>query len=113
MRRRRFVIGLGATGVFVLFGKHGARASAAASRPIRVHLFSGYTLRSAVIGGVRVDVSSAPTVVSPQSGPIDVVATTSDGSVIERHYSGKILSAAVDGDLTIYNDVDIESYVAS
>ena len=113
MRRRRFVIGLGATGVFMLLGKYGVRASAAASRPIRVHLFSGYTLRSALIGGVRVDASSAPTEISQQSGPIDVVATMSDGSTIERHYAGKILSAAVDGDLAIYNDVDIESYVAS
>ena len=113
MRRRRFIIGLGVTGAFMLLGKRAGSAAAAATRPIRVHLFSGYTLRSAVIGGVRVDVASAPTVVSQQSGPVDVVATMSDGSVIERHYSGKILSAAVDGDLAVYNDVDVESYVAS
>ena len=113
MRRKRFVIGLGATGVFMLFGKRAVFASAIAARPIRVRLFSGFTLRSAVIGGVHVDVDSAPTVVSPQSGPIDVVATMSDGSNIERHYTGEILSAAVDGALAIYNDVDVESYVAS
>lgn len=113
MRRRRFIIGLGATGAFILFGKHAVFASAAATRPIRVRLFAGYTLRSAAIGGVHVDVASPPTVVSEQSGPTDVVATMSDGSVIERHYTGRVLSAAVDGDLAIYNDVDIESYVAS
>lgn len=113
MRRRRFVIGLGATGAFMLFGKRGAVASASGSRPIRVHLFSGYDLRSAVIGGVHVDGSSKPTVVSQSSGPIDVAATTADGSVIERNYAGTILSAVVDGTLVVYNDVDVESYVAS
>jgi stage II sporulation protein D len=113
MRRRRFVLGLGATGAFMLFGKRSAVASASGSRPIRVRLFSGYDLRSAVIGGVRVGASSAPTVVSQSSGPVDVAATMADGSVIERHYTGTILSAVVDGDLIVYNDVDVESYVAS
>jgi len=113
MRRRRFVIGLGATGVFTLFGKRSVLASATASRPIRVRLFSGHDLRSAVIGGVHVDASSAPTVVSEPTDPIDVAATMSDSSVVERHYSGRILSAAVDGALVIYNDVDVESYIAS
>src|SRR5690242_6356290 len=99
MRRSRFVIGLGATGAFTLVGRRSARASASPSRPIRVRLFSGYDLRSAVIGGVHVDASSAPTVVSASSGPIDVAVTVSDGSVIERRYAGTILSAAVEGKL--------------
>jgi stage II sporulation protein D len=113
MRRRRFVIGLGAMGAYMLLGKRRAVASTSGSRPIRVRLFSGDDLRSAVIGGVHVDASSAPTVVSQSSGPIDVAATMADGSVIERHYAGTLLSAAVDGDLVVYNDVDVESYVAS
>ena len=113
MRRRWFVIGLGATGAFMAFGKRSAVASASGSRPIRVRLFSGSDLRSAVIAGVRVDPSSKPTVVSQSSGPVDVAATTADGTVIEHHYAGSLLSAAVDGDLILYNDVDVESYVAS
>lgn len=113
MLRRHFVLGLGAAGAFMLLGKRSAGASASASRPIRVRLFSGYDLRSAVIGGVRVDASSAPTVVSRSSGPIGVTATMADGSVIERHYAGTILSAASASDLVVYNDVDVESYVAS
>jgi stage II sporulation protein D (peptidoglycan lytic transglycosylase) len=113
MRRRRFVVGLGMAGASALFFGRTARAFAPPVRPIRVRLFSGYELRGAVIGGVRVDASSAPTVVSAHGSPVDLSVTTSDGSVIGRHYEGTILSAPVEGALAIYNDVDVESYVAS
>lgn len=113
MRRRGFVIGLGATGASALFFRRSASASAIPGRPIRVRLFSGYELRGAVIAGVHVDGSAAPTVISQQGSPVDVSATTADGGVIERRYAGTILSAPVDGTLALYNDVDVESYVAS
>lgn len=113
MRRSGFVIGLGLTGVSALVFRRTASASPMPARPIRVRLFSGFDLKSAVIGGVRVDASSAPTVISRQGPPVEVVATLADGSVVDRRYAGTILSGAVDGSLAIYDDVDVESYVAS
>jgi len=116
MQRRRFLLGLSAAGAFASFAGRTAFASAdagASSRPIRVRLFSRLDLRSADIAGVRVDASSSPTVITPQSAPIDVSAILSDGTVIERHYAGLILAASTDGKLALYNDVDVESYVAS
>lgn len=50
---------------------------------------------------------------SPQGGPISVTASTADGSTFTRHYAGSIVSGKVGGGLAIFNDVDVEAYVAS
>lgn len=113
MQRSGFIIGLGFMGASAFIFRRPALAFAAPLRPIRIRLFSGYDLRGAVIGGVRVDATSAPTVISEQGAPVEVAATFVDGTTIDRRYSGTILSATVDGALAIYNDVELESYVAS
>lgn len=100
-------------GVSAMVCRRTASASVVPGRPIRVRLFSGYDVKSAVAGGVRVDASSEPTVISGEGSPVTVSATFGDGSVVERRYAGAILTASLDGALAIYNDVDVESYVAS
>ncbi len=114
MRRVDFIAGAGATLAFVCVRPLRALADNAA-RPIRVRLFAGIDLSSASIAGVRVDASSPPMRFSPpaQQQPLLVTATASDGTAIARTYEGSILSALVDGRLAVFNDVDLEAYVAS
>ena len=82
-------------------------------RGIRVRLFAGLEVTSADISGVHVDRTSPPTVVTPESAPLAVTATLSNGSTVVRSYQGTILAAGAGGQLTLFNDVDLESYVAS
>jgi len=90
-----------------------AFAGGAAPSTVRVKLFAADQLVGADISGVRLDASSPPTAVTGQNGPLAVTASLADGSTIERHYDGTIVSAGADGRLILINEVAIESYVAS
>src|SRR5947209_4833274 len=114
MERQRFIAGLCCVGA-ALFGPRSAAFGVENAAPtVRVRLLFGDDLERADVGGVRLDSSSPPTEIRANSGALHVTAYRLDGTTIDRNYDGAIRSS-VDGSdrLTLVNEVDLESYVAS
>ena len=135
MRRRTFLVGLGAcagfSGVFVRGNSAAAQRLITQALPtnVRVRLFSGLRVVSLDLTGSQAITRAYGNVASSAASftagatndpatfsskaPIAVTAHLDDGTSISRTYAGDISTDAGDGAMRLVNTVDLESYVAS